>query len=306
MVRLLVALWAMIATMPAAAQAPAYHSSIEEFDRFATETVAMPPAERVEAFRDRFNALVPGFYAPRFGATEERYRERVRKALEEYPAQRDRILTAAREFKAAYETGNARFLRFFPDYKPTMPIYLLHSLGEMDGGTREIGGRTVAAFGADVIARIHTPDSIGPFLDHELFHFHHGRFFRECEAVWCSLWTEGLAVYVASRMNPGADDRILMLTQPRPIRPEVEPRLTEAMCYARARLESTDQAVYGAFFFGNGKSGFPPRFGYLLGYLLAQKIGEGKSLDSLAKLPADQVKPLIEEALAAYDCPPAP
>ncbi|RYD53957.1 MAG: hypothetical protein EOP60_09020 [Sphingomonadales bacterium] len=304
MFRVFIAGLALVAAMPAYAQAPAYHSSIEDFDRFAAETAAMPPAERVTAFRATFNALVPGFYAPR-GAPEDKYRERVRKALEAYPAQRERILATARDFKIAYESGNARFLRFFPGYKPSMPIYLLHSLGEMDGGTREIDGRTVAVFGADVIARIHDSSSIGPLLDHELFHFYHADAFPECKPLWCSLWTEGLATYVAGQVNPGADDRTLMLTIPRPIRPEVEPRLTEAMCYTRARLESTDEKVYGAFFYGNGVSAFPPRFGYLIGYLLTQKIAEGRSLESLASMPGAQVKPLIEQALARYDCPPA-
>lgn len=304
MFRVWIAAVTLIAALPAAAQAPAYHSSIDAFDRFATETVATPPAERVAAFREKFNALVPGFYAPR-GAPEEKYRERVQKALEAYPAQRDKILATARDFKAAYESGNARFLRFFPNYKPSMPIYLLHSLGEMDGGTREIDGRTVAVFGADVIARIHSSDTIGPLLDHELFHFYHADAFPECKPLWCSLWTEGLATYVAGQMNPGADDRTLMLTIPRPIRPEVEPRLTEAMCYTRAQLDSTDPKVYGAFFYGNGVSQFPPRFGYLIGYLVTQKIGAGRSLESLAAMTPDQVKPLIEQALAGYDCPPA-
>ncbi len=296
---------ALFAAAPAAAQAPAFQSQVEAFDDFATASLAMPPAERVKAFRAKFDALLPGFYEPRFGATEAQYDARVQKALEAYPATRDKLLAAARDFTGAYATANARFRSVFPDYAPTMPIYLIHSLGEMDGGTRELRGKTVAIFGADMIAKIHDAGTIGPFLDHELFHFHHAKYFPDCPALWCSLWQEGLAVYVAARMNPGADDRTLLLTFPRPIRPEVEPKLAQAMCFVRTKLGSTDQDDYATFFFGKGgkvQGSWPPRFGYYLGYVLARQLGETMTLDTLARLPPEQVKAKLETALATYRC----
>ncbi|MDG2532637.1 hypothetical protein P6144_03180 [Sphingomonas sp. HITSZ_GF] len=305
MLKSIVAAVALLAAMPAAAQAPALQSTTDAFDGFATSTATMPPAERVKAFRAKFDALVPGFYEPRFGATEAQYDARVQKALEGYPAERDKFLDAAKRFQASYATASARFRTFFPDYAPDMPVYLLHSLGEMDGGTRDLRGRIAAVFGADMIARIHDPASIGPFLDHEMFHFHHAKFFPDCPALWCSLWQEGLAVYVAARMNPGTDDRALLLTFPRPIRPEVEPRLAEAMCFVRGKLASTDEDDYATFFFGRGseaQGGWPPRFGYYLGYVLAKQLGDSLSLDALAKLPPEQVKAKLEAALAGYRC----
>jgi hypothetical protein len=294
---------ALLAAMPV--QAQALHSTIDAFDTFATSTASMPPAERVKQFRARFDALVPGFYEPRFGATEAQYDARVQKALEAYPETRDKFLATAKSFAKSYATATTRFRTFFPDYAPDMPVYLLHSLNEMDGGTRELRGKVVAIFGADVIARIHDPASIGPFLDHEMFHFHHAKYFPDCPALWCSLWQEGLAVYVASRMNPGADDRALLLTIPRPIRPEVEPRLGEAMCFLRGKMASTDEDDYATFFFGKGgkaQGGWPPRFGYYLGYVLAKQLGEGMSLDALAKLPAEQVKAKLDATMAGYRC----
>lgn len=296
---------ALLAAAPAAAQAPALQSTTDAFDTFATSTADLPPAERVKQFREKFDALVPGFYEPRFGATEEQYNARVQRVLAAYPQERDKFLAAAKGFAASYATASARFRTFFPDYAPDMPVYLLHSLNEMDGGTRELRGKVVAIFGADVIAKIHDPSSIGPFLDHEMFHFHHAKYFPDCPALWCSLWQEGLAVYVASRMNPGADDHALLLTVPRPIRPEVEPRLAEAMCFVRGKLESTDQDDYAIFFVtrgGKAQSGWPPRFGYYLGYVLAKQLGEGMTLDALAKLPPEQVRAKLDAAMARYRC----
>jgi hypothetical protein len=50
-----------------------------------------------------------------------------------------------------------------------------------------------------------------------------------------------MAVYVASRMNPGANDRQLELTLPQPIGPGVEPRLREAMCLVREKIRIRGQ-----------------------------------------------------------------
>ena len=295
-------LLALLLAAPAIAMAqpvPAFTSYTGDFDRFVAETAATAPEERVRLFRERFNALVPGFYEPRYGATEERYNARVAKALAEYPAQRDKFLAAAAAFSASYSTATTRFRTFFHDYAPTMPIYLVHSLGEMDGGTRELRGKTVATFGADVIAKIHDADSIGPFLDHELFHFYHASYFPDCEALWCSLWQEGLAVYVASKMNPGADDRALLLTIPRPMRPEVEPHLAGAVCLARAKFDSISQEDAAEFFMGGaGGKAFPPRFGYYVGYRIAQMLGETRSLQQLAKMPPAEVRKAMLDAMA--------
>lgn len=300
MIRGLCVALTLAVAVPAAAQpTPAFRSLTAEFDRFARETADMPEGERVKLFRERFNALLPGFYEPRFGATEEKYDAHVAKNLAAYPAKRDRFLAAAREFEAAYARGNTHFRSVFPDYAPTMPIYLVHSLGEMDGGTRELRGRMVAVFGADVIAAIHDSASIGPFLDHELFHFYHARFFPDCEELWCSLWQEGLAVHVAARMNPSADDRALMLTIPRPMRAEVEPRLGEAACLAQRKFASVSKEDYAEFFFGNSVAkSFPPRFGYYLGYRLAQAMGERRGLQALVKMPPAEVRPLLQETVA--------
>jgi hypothetical protein len=294
---------ALALAFPAAAQ-PQLQSSVEQFDRFATETALLPTDDRVQRFRTEFNRIVPGFYEPRNGMPEARYRERVARALAYYPQHRPKILAAAATFEATYAGATTRFRTFFPDYEMTMPLYLLHSLGEMDGGTREIRGAVIGVFGADVIARYHDPTTIGPFLDHELFHFHHRRFFQDCDAVWCNLWSEGLATYVAARLNPGSTDRMLLLTIPRPIRPEVEPRLREAMCLASAKFESTAPADYAPFFqYGQGGGGtFPPRFGYFLGMVLAEKLGKDMTLDALAKLPNDQVKARLQAALGEYNC----
>lgn len=291
-----------LGSVPASAQTAAapFTSYADDFDRFATETSGMPEAGRVKLFRERFNALFPGFYEPRNDLDDAQYDVRVAKALKDYPAQRDKYLAAAAAFGRAYAAGTAHFREAFPDFRPAVPIYLVHSLGEMDGGGRTLRGREVMVFGADVIARIHDAKSIGPFFDHELFHIYHGQHFADCGELWCSLWIEGLAVYVAARMNPSADDAGLLLTQPRPIRPEVEARLGEVVSFTQAKFASKDAADIRAFFMGGSSATtpYPPRFGYYLGYRLAAAIGAKHDLQALAKMPPAEVRPLLQEALA--------
>lgn len=293
------------ATKPAATAQ--FKSYTDDFAKFFDETAALPEAERIRLFHERFGPLAGGFYGPR-DRDPAKVDASIARALKGFPAIRVRYTAAAANFAQAFTSGQTRFRTFFPDYKLTMPVYLVHSLGEMDGGTRDLNGHPVAIFGADVIAQIHDETTIGPFLDHELFHLYHARYFPECDQLWCSLWVEGLAVYVASRLNPGATDRQLLLTLPVPIRPAVDPHLAEAMCSARARLDSTSKEDYAPFFtFGRGStSRFPPRYGYYLGLLLAQKIGATMPLSRMAKLPPAKVKPLLEQALASYGtCPSA-
>ena len=271
-----------------------------DFAELADQTATLSDIERVTAFHAQFDPLLPGYFngkserQPRFDITALRF-------LQSWPRQRAKITQTAAAFGDAFAHGQAHFKTAFLDYSLTVPVYLVHSIGQQDGGTRTIGGRTVLFFGADVMAELHDETTIGPFLDHEIFHIYHEKYFGGCSALWCSLWREGLATYAASRLNPGVGDRALLLTQPQPIRPKVEPRLAEAMCSLRAKLDSPRREDYAPFFlFGLAKGPFPSRYGYFLGYLLAAKIGATMPLQALAKLPAEQVKPLLKAAIDGY------
>jgi hypothetical protein len=293
--------FATAAPISAKPAAPAPVLLTRAFADFYDATVTLPETERIKRFRESFAKLLPGFYAPR-NRTEAAYDRAIARSLRDFPQIRLRYAAVADYFPKAFADGQQSFRRVFPDYRLNAPIYLLHSLGEMDGGTREIDGETVGIFGADVIARIHSHATIKPFLDHELFHLYHQQFFPNCEQLWCSLWEEGLAVYVAAKLNPGATDDQLLLTQPQPIRPAVEPRLPAAMCTLRAKLESKDESDFAPFFFGSSENGatFPSRYGYFLGYLLVQKIGAHHTPEQLAKLAPASVHAELIAALAAY------
>ncbi|WP_353205133.1 hypothetical protein [Sphingomonas sp.] len=271
------------------------------FALFAETTATQAEPRRIAHFHAQFDPLLPGFYRRATPATQAALDAQIAAALLAFPDNRAAFTRTTASFGPAFTAAQERFRQTFADYTLTMPVYLIQSFGQMDGGTRMIGGKPAMLFGADVIAKIHDDTTIGPFLDHELFHIYHARFFPDCAAIWCSLWQEGLAVHVAARMNPGANDRQLELTEPRPIRAELAGRIPQAMCFVRKRLDSTRDRDYAALFLGSGKRGkFPPRFGYLVGAMLAERIGATLTLEEMAKLPPDAVKLRLAAVLASY------
>ena len=276
----------------AAASSGAHYIDLTtDFSRFVDETAGMEGPARVAAFKTRMDALLPGFYTPRFGATPERYDARIARALRSFAELRPKFEQLQRDFPAAFEAGIQHFRKDFPGFTPNVPVYLLHSIGEMDGGTRELGGKFYLIFGADVIAQIHEARDLTPFLDHELFHVEHHKHFSDCEQVWCPLWAEGLATYAAKVMNPGADDQQLLLTSPKPIRAAVDATWPAALCFTRARLFSADQADMEALFVGGAAAAqFPDRFGYYVGLRVAEELGRQYKLPVLAGMPPEKAK----------------
>ncbi len=286
-----------------AAQPAAYElvDLASSYTTFWDESQDLPAQERVDAFKARFDALLPGFFsAERVGwMTSEQYDSAIVQSFEQFPGIRDRFTAVTSGFAKLLEPAYASFARAFPDLRPIGPIYIIHSVGELDGGTREVAGQSRLFFGADVMAQVHQFADEKPFFQHELFHVYHAQFFSGCEEMWCATWSEGLAVLVAQRLNPRATDAELLLTSPRPIRPEVDRNRVAAVCAVASRLSSTDSADYASLF-SNGSpiANLPPRFGYYIGYLVATEAARSRSLTELAHLDNEKARDLVTGALA--------
>ena len=275
----------------------------DDFDRVWTETKDLPDVQRVDTFETRFAKILPGFYSAqrvKDFMTPEKYRAFVLKGLKAYPEQREGVQRVSAQFASLIAPAQKSFEKAFGPMRGYPPVYLVVSFGEFDGGTRDLTEGTRLMFGADVIAKLYKDKPIRPFLHHELFHILHHRTFQECDNVWCNLWSEGLAVYVASQLNPGASDASLLLTYPSSLRDAVEAHRTEAVCAVRSRLNSADFKDAGPLFVGGTtplSSNLPPRFGYYVGYLVAQDLGRTRSLKQLAAMKNDEVRPLVEQTL---------
>jgi hypothetical protein len=288
------ALVAGAALSTAAAPAAGFIDLATPFERVALATSGQPEAARIAAVRRALDPSLPGVYAT--GAATDR---RIAKALAEFPGEQARYDQAVSAFPVALESALARFRTVFPDFTSPLPIYLYHSLGVRDGGSDylEPGHRHIMLFGADMIAELHADDSLEPFFEHELFHLQHARAFPDCDQFWCVLWQEGLAVDAAAVMTPGATDHQLLLDLPSPTPAPTDARWAEALCFVAAHFDDTADAVTAQAMIGGGKppSGLPDRFGYYVGYRLAQATG--LSLPALSRLDHETARPLLRATL---------
>jgi len=277
-----------------------------DFTTFWDATKDLPMAQRVAAFHRDLEPKFPEFYsAARFakpGGTDDQD-ERIAAAISKFPEIRAKYTAKVAAFNKALTDNMASFLRAFPDYVPKVPVALVHSLGEMDGG-----GRTLTAkdgtkhdwliFGADVMAQLHDFADESAFFHHELFHtYHHAA--DGCEKVICALWQEGLAVYVASALHPTAGFPELLLNIPPDLVSGTEARRREAFAQLEGVLNSTnDKVLGGLFMFEDDGSGLPRRRGYYLGLVVARELGKKRTLTELAHMPMSEAEPLIRTEVA--------
>ncbi|MFO1311384.1 MAG: hypothetical protein U1F41_04895 [Burkholderiales bacterium] len=115
-----------------------------EYGAFFDATAGMEAGARVDAFKRHFAARFPGFYEAgrvKSFVTAEGYDAMIGRAFETFPEARPRFERTTRSFAAMLDPARDAFVGAFPDLGPIDDVYLLHSLGEMDGGTRTIGGR---------------------------------------------------------------------------------------------------------------------------------------------------------------------
>lgn len=303
----------VLASSQASAQpappAPAYRliDLSDDFLALYDRTAGQPTADRVAAFKAEIVPQFADFYGKdRYpDLSQKRYDQRIARAFDRFPTLREAYQRADASFVSALGPALESFTHELPDMGPIGDIYLVHSLGEMDGGTRDFDGRHYFVFGADVIAQLHPPGTERPFFHHELFHVYQRQWFAGCEQIWCNLWAEGTAVLAAAELNPGASDDQLLLTVPEPIRAQADANFTEAVCAVRARINSSNSADSNALFsFSRMNAHLPPRFGYYIGYRVAQEARRTHTLQQLAHMNATQAHNAVKNGLAALaQCP---
>ena len=83
--------------------------------------------------------------------------------------------------------------------------------------------------GIDIMVRVHSWANEIPFVQHELFHIYHHQLYHPItnppyheDAIYNSLWIEGLATYISSLLNPSASPAELLLDTPPGLIPNSE------------------------------------------------------------------------------------
>ncbi|WP_374583118.1 hypothetical protein [Pseudoduganella sp.] len=258
----------------------------------------LPMPERVAAMKKVLLAQYPEFYGSK---APEKLDESIAYAIETFPRLREAYTDKADKFGGALQQNLSTYTRTFPDFRLNVPTSVIHSLYEMDGGTRELNGKLHLIFGADMLAHVNPKGNAAPLFHHELFHVMHAERFSCGEGkVWPQLWLEGLATYVSHALNPGASETDLVLNFPAGMPAGTREKLPQAWRQLSSVLDSSDSAVYGELFtMSSGQSTeLPRRRGYYLGYLIAKDAARTRDLATLASMDCQQVRGLIESTIS--------
>lgn len=293
-----------LAVCAAQAASPQVHDRASAFVAFWDRTRHIPIAGRVALFK---REIAPTF-APFYGIeryegerTAEEQDRVIEHALLNFGPIRDAFIDKANGAEQELERHVATITKHFPDYRPDIDIYLVHSLGEMNGGPRTLAGRDYLIFGLDVMAKLHGTQDESAFYQHELFHTYHQQRLGDCDSgqVWSSLWKEGLATHVSKVLNPAADERALQLDFPAGMPSRTRAVLPKALAQLRDVWASEDGKTWGGLFHTrtDDGTGLPGRRGYYLGFLVAREAGKRFSLQELARLDCSRSRTVALSAL---------
>jgi hypothetical protein len=253
-------------------------------------------------------ALIDAFFAPHAdvyaGAGLKTTPERLGRWLPDFDSIADEVRSLSDDFGHHYERHARHFQIEFPDFRRDQaPIYLMPSLFGFDGHLRPWQGRLPLFIGIDGIVRYHGADAnLSVFLDHESFHLYQAQVLPDLvmddnPPVYGSLWTEGIATYVSERLNPDSSLEQVLLDD-RKLAQVDEATVRELAAKLIPVLDSTTPEDSKRFFSAGHTGPEPARGGYLIGLLIARKIGSTMSLAQLPRIPATTVRRLLEQQLA--------
>ncbi|MBY0471561.1 hypothetical protein K2X30_10380 [bacterium] len=279
------------------------HNFALDFIRYWEKVEKLPVEEQVRLLKADFFPKFPEFYADKIERWKKAGKnpdEEMAKQLSEFPAAKKDFVKKTKAIQASLKKGIEFFSKKFPDFNRGFRIYVTHSFGDMDGGTRQIDGKTYFIFGVDLMVKNHKGyTSEVPFFHHELFHMYHRQFLPEERVIWNSLWAEGLATYAAKKLNPNATMKDLILDLPEGMIPKIKKDLAFHWSDLASKLTSRDADDHKSYFrLSSENKKVVVRAGYYLGYLLAQEIGKTMSLSEMAQLDEAHLVPLLQKIIA--------
>lgn len=282
------------------------------FEAFLAQHKDATPEQKGQAFAQDFAPRFPEFYGtPLFGAPDTLGNKAARFLDPEsgpkfgsFPAfDMATMIERGRSLDETFATAQAGFLKEFPDFRCDTLVAYGPSLFHFDGHVyNSPQGEARLLFGVDLISMIHTGPSVPAFFQHELFHIHHSKVLGDAQPsdndppVWWALWREGLATYVSQRLNPGLSLQEV-LWFPADLADKAEPRRAEIAARMLVDLDGRNDRYAAYFLAGSGPDGLPARSGYYMGYLLAQEVGDGRTLSELARLSPADIRPVVERFL---------
>lgn len=212
--------------------------------------------------------------------------------------------TLSADVTARLPDARAQFDLAFPDMAWTGTVYLMMSGFCFDGRAQSLGGRDAILIGLDGLAEDADTD-LNVLVHHELFHAYQNQAFKpRAWAFWNSLWTEGMAVEAAARLNPAATIHQLGMASDLPA--VVDRNLTWLASDALDRWNSKDGSDHRLYFQGRSPfSRVPERAGYALGWRMVRHLeDQGYRFEDMARWPADVAERRARDALVAMAAEP--
>jgi hypothetical protein len=308
-----------VAFVAAASQAQAgavchYQNFMPDYFTFEAKTAALAPDKRADLFISDFMPRHPIFY----GA--EIFKEIAKTdKLHEYaqglfdpakpetipgfpPLDQTRFRAVASTIETDFTASQAKLLKTFPDFKCQTEIEFGPSVLAFDGhGYEDDQKQMHLLFGVDTISLLHGPDDMSAFFTHELFHVYHRQVMAGREpsenVVWWSLWEEGLATYMSKALNePLTEQRALGF--PVDMVQQMQKPGAKQLAAQQMLTAFDDSKDYAMWFEGlKAKSSLPPRSGYYMGLKMIEGLARDHSLQELAHMSPDDVKPHVRAFL---------
>ena len=210
---------------------------------------------------------------------------------------------AAADLPQKLSSAHNRFLRMFPDMRWSGDVYVMASGYCFNGRAQSVRGHEAILLGIDTRVALGQRDPV-PDMTHELFHRYHSEFFdfkpSSGYPLWTTLWAEGMAEFVAEKLNPAASDADLSLV-PIGMPQQVDARRQELAADFLRVFTATDEGDAKKWFNDTNSRDpvVPARAGYQLGVLVARELAKRYPIQAMAHWSRSEAEPHIEAALAS-------
>ena len=284
---------------------PRVHNLAPDFINFWNKVKSQPAKLQVAKFKADFMPKFPEFYAWKIKKWKEQNKEpdqEIKRELAAFKKIERGFVKKTSQITNDLDATVKSFVDSVPDLDRDFDVYITHSFGDMDGGTRTIDDKQYFIFGIDGMVKYHgkmTTET--PFFHHELFHVYHGQKFtgnQQDEWLWLALWFEGLATYASKKLNPQATYTDMLLDLPEGMVKRINNDFAFHWQDLSSKLESKDEKDYRHYFLMNSKhKRIVTRAGYYLGFLVVQEIGKTKTLSEMANMEYEEILPAIKKAM---------
>jgi hypothetical protein len=278
--------------------------SITAFLTWFDSSHNLSPSEKIPSFKEHARFFDPSFYDFKLNSLSNKVNDLdsyLLKIITDFPSLRDRFVLFHNNIRSNIDYGLHLMQKTFPEFNIDLPFHICHSLGECDGGVRLLNGSNAMILGIDVMAKVHNWDNEIPFIQHELFHIYQNQLFHPVtdslyheDALYNSLWMEGIATYISQILNPDASYREICLDIPDNLVPDCQKQMKEICSGLLENLFSKEPDQYSKYFLFNAEGSIPKRSGYYIGFLLVKAIATKFPLDQLIRLTEKEFVPLLK------------